>query len=58
MFLKGMAESSLLSKDERLTPDIDKVMTVDISYEIPPHSHSLYDFFEESCQFSSDVVVL
>ena len=30
MFLKGMAESSLLLKDERLTPNIDKVMAISI----------------------------
>ena len=28
MVLKGVAESSLLFKDERLTPNIDKVMPV------------------------------
>ena len=28
MFLKGMVESSLLFKDERLTPNIDEVMPV------------------------------
>ena len=28
MLTKGMAESSLLSKDECLTPNIDKVMPV------------------------------
>ena len=30
MVLKGMAESSLLLKDECLTPNIDKVMAISI----------------------------
>ena len=30
MFLKGMAESSLLLKDERLTPNIDKDTAISI----------------------------
>ena len=30
MFLKGVDERFLLSKDERLTPDIDEVMAVNV----------------------------
>ena len=44
MFLKVMAESSLLSEDERLTPTIDKVMAVAVFYEIPP-TYTLYITF-------------
>ena len=53
-----MAESSLLSKDERLTPSIDEVMAVCVFYEIPP-THTLYiTFFGGFQQFNNNVAVL
>ena len=39
MFLKGMAESSLPSEDERVTPNIDEVMSVNVFGKRSPILH-------------------
>ena len=55
--MKGMGKSSLLSKDERPTPDIVKAMVMNVTHNFPIISLFRTINCEICHQFYSDVVV-